>query len=66
MKVRLIFTRNRTVQYSYDDYVMEKQCKTVEVELPITNDDAGKNSNLGQSCWQIVGYEEIKDSDVEA
>lgn len=59
MKVRLVFVRNCTAQYSYDDYTMEKQCKSVEVELPITNDDARKNSNLGY--WQIVGYEEIKE-----
>ena len=59
MKVRLVFVRNSTAQYSNDDYVMEKQCKTVDVELPITNDDARKNSNIGY--WQIVGYEEIKE-----
>jgi len=46
-----------------DEYAMEKQCKSVEVELPITNNDARENSNLGY--WQIVGYEEIKDSKVE-
>ena len=57
MKVRLVFVRNGTAQYSNDDYAMEKQCKTVDVELPITNDDARKNSNIGY--WQIVGYEEI-------
>ena len=57
MKVRLVFVRNGTAQYSNDDYVMEKQCKTVDVELPITNNDARKNSNIGY--WQIVGYEEI-------
>ena len=57
MKVRLVFVRNGTTQYSNDDYAMEKQCKTVDVELPITNDDARKNSNIGY--WQIVGYEEI-------
>ena len=57
MKVRLLFMRNGTAQYSNDDYAMEKQCKTVDVELPITNDDARKNSNIGY--WQIVGYEEI-------
>ena len=57
MKVRLVFVRNGTAQYSNDDYVMEKQCKTVDVELPITNDVARKNSNIGY--WQIVGYEEI-------
>ena len=38
---------------------MEKQCKTIEVDLPITNDDARKNSNIGY--WQIVGYEEINE-----
>lgn len=59
MKVRLLFVRNCTAQYTYDDYTMEKQCKTVEVDLPITNDDARKNSNIGY--WQIVGYEEIKE-----
>ena len=57
MKVRLVFVRNSTAQYSNDEYAMEKQCKTVDVELPITNDDARKNSNIGY--WQIVGYEEI-------
>ena len=57
MNVRLVFVRNCTAQYSNDDYVMEKQCKTVDVELPITNDDARKNSYIGY--WQIVGYEEI-------
>ena len=57
MKVRLVFVRNGTAQYINDDYVMEKQCKTVDVELPITNDVARKNSNIGY--WQIVGYEEI-------
>ena len=57
MKVRLVFVRNGTAQYSNDDYVMEKQCKTVDVELPITNDVARKNSNIGY--WQIAGYEEI-------
>ena len=56
MKVRLLFVRNGTAQYSYEEYAMEKQCKTVEVDLPITNDDARKNSNIGY--WQIVGYEE--------
>ena len=61
MKVRLVFVRNGTAQYSNDDCVMEKQCKTVDVELPITNDDARKNSNIGY--WQIVGYEEIKEND---
>ena len=61
MKVRLVFVRNGTAQYSNADYVMEKQCKTVDVELPITNNDARKNSNIGD--WQIVGYEEIKDND---
>lgn len=55
MKVRLVFVRNCTRQYSADEYAMEKQCKSVVVELPITNND----SSLG--CWQIVGYEEIKD-----
>ena len=60
MKVRLVFVRNGTAQYSNDDYVMEKQCKTVDIELPITN-DARKNSNIGY--WQIVGYEEIKEND---
>ena len=59
MKVRLLFVRNCTAQYTYDDYTMEKQCKTVEIELPITNDDARKNSNLGY--WQIIGYEEINE-----
>ena len=47
MKVRLLFMRNGTAQYSYEEYAMEKQCKTVEVDLPITNDDARKNSNIG-------------------
>ena len=55
MKVRLVFVRNCSAQYSNE---VEKQCKSVEVELPITNDDARKNSNIGY--WQIVGYEEIK------
>ena len=59
MKVRLLFMRNGTAQYSDEEYAMEKQCKTVEVDLPITNDDARKNSNLGY--WQIVGYEEINE-----
>lgn len=59
MKVRLLFVRNGTAQYSNDDYAMEKQCKTVDVELPITNDDARKNSNIGY--WQIIGYEEINE-----
>ena len=59
MKVKLVFVRNCTAQYTYDEYAMEKECKLVEVELPITNDDARKNSNLGY--WQIVGYEEIKE-----
>lgn len=59
MKVRLLFMRNGTAQYSYEEYAMEKQCKTVEVDLPITNDDARKNSNIGY--WQIVGYEEINE-----
>lgn len=63
MKVRLVFVRNCTAQYSCDEYAMEKQCKSVEVELPITNDDARNNSNLGY--WQIVGYEEIKDNEVK-
>ena len=59
MKVRLLFMRNGTAQYSYEEYAMEKQCKTVEVDLPITNDDARKNFNIGY--WQIVGYEEINE-----
>lgn len=59
MKVRLLFMRNGTAQYSYEEYAMEKQCKTVEVDLPITNNDARKNSNIGY--WQIVGYEEINE-----
>ena len=59
MNVRLVFVKNCASQYSNDNYVMEKQCKTVDVELPITNDDARKNSNIGY--WQIVGYEEIKE-----
>ena len=59
MKVRLLFMRNGTAQYRYEEYAMEKQCKTVEVDLPITNDDARKNSNIGY--WQIVGYEEINE-----
>lgn len=59
MKVRLLFMRNGTAQYSYEEYAMEKQCKTVEVDLPITNDDARKNSNIGY--WQIIGYEEINE-----
>ena len=59
MKVRLLFMRNGTAQYGYEEYAMEKQCKTVEVDLPITNDDARKNSNIGY--WQIVGYEEINE-----
>lgn len=59
MKARLLFMRNGTAQYSYEEYAMEKQCKTVEVDLPITNDDARKNSNIGY--WQIVGYEEINE-----
>ena len=63
MKVRLIFVRNCTARYTYDEYAMEKQCKSIEVELPITNDDARENSNLGY--WQIVGYEEIKDGEVK-
>ena len=63
MKVRLVFVRSCTAQYSEYEYTMEKQCKTVDVELPITNDDARKNSNIGY--WQIVGYEEIKENDIE-
>ena len=59
MKVRLLFMRNGTAQYSYEEYAMEKQCKTVEVDLPITNENARKNSNIGY--WQIVGYEEINE-----
>ena len=59
MKVRLLFVRNGTAQYSYEEYAMEKECKTVEVDLPITNDDARKNSNIGY--WQIIGYEEINE-----
>ena len=59
MKVRLVFVRSCTAQYSKYEYTMEKQCKTVDVELPITNDDARKNSNIGY--WQIAGYEEIKE-----
>ena len=59
MKVRLLFMRNGTAQYSYEEYAMEKQCKTIEVDLPIINDDARKNSNIGY--WQIVGYEEINE-----
>ena len=42
MKVRLVFVRSCTAQYSEYEYTMEKQCKTVDVELPITNDDASK------------------------
>ena len=59
MKVRLLFMRNGTAQYSYEEYAMKKQCKTVEVDLPITNDDARKNSNIGY--LQIIGYEEINE-----
>lgn len=59
MKARLLFMRNCTAQYSYEEYAMEKQYKTVEVDLPITNDDARKNSNIGY--WQIIGYEEINE-----
>ena len=59
MKVRLVFVRSCTARYSEYEYTMEKQCKTVDVELPITNDDARKNSNIGY--WQIAGYEEIKE-----
>ena len=29
----------------------------------IANDDARKNSNIGY--WQIAGYEEIKENDIE-
>ena len=47
MKVRLVFVRNCTARYSDEEYAMEKQCESVEVELPITNDDARKNSNIG-------------------
>ena len=59
MKVRLLFVRNCTGRYSEDGYAMEKQCKTVEVVLPLTNDDARKDSSIGE--WQIVGYEEINE-----
>lgn len=47
MKVRLIFKRHSTAQYSEDDYVMKTECKTVVVNLP----------RVGE--WQIVGYEEV-------
>lgn len=56
MKVRLLLKRNVTAQYSYDDFVMETESKTVVVDLPINNRD-GKNAGN----WQIVGYEELKD-----
>lgn len=56
MKVRLLLTRNVTAQYSYDDFVMETESKTVVVDLPINNRD-GKNAGN----WKIVGYEELKD-----
>ena len=59
MKVRLILVRNCSAQYAEYEYAMEKQCKTIEVDLPITNDDAQRSSNIGY--WQIVGYEEIKE-----
>ena len=61
MKVRLLFVRNSAIQYGgkEEDYAMEKQCKTVEVVLPLTNDDARKDSSIGE--WQIVGYEEINE-----
>ena len=60
MKARLIFVRNYTAQYSNDECVMEKECKLVEVELPITNNDTRYNSNIGY--WQLIGYEEIMES----
>ena len=69
MKVRLVFVRNGTAQYSNDDYAMEKQCKTVDVELPITNDDARKTpiQVIGrlldmkkQEKEKEKGYEEYK------
>ena len=40
MKVRLIFKRNCCAQYAEYEYTMESECKTIEVDLPITNNDA--------------------------
>ena len=60
MKARLIFKRNRCAQYSEYEYTMESECKTIEVDLPITNDDARNSSHIGD--WQIIGYEEIKEN----
>ena len=61
MKVRLIFKRNCCAQYAEYEYTMESECKTIEVDLPITNNDARNNSNIGN--WQIIGYEEIKENE---
>lgn len=59
MKVRLIFKKTVTVQYSYDDYGAETECKTVVVNLPISNE-----RKEHQMCgdWQIIGYEEVKEA----
>lgn len=47
MKARLIFKRNRCAQYSEYEYTMESECKTIEVDLPITNDDSRNSSHIG-------------------
>lgn len=62
MKVRLILDRHYTKQYSLEEYAMGTECKTIVIDLPnIENDTSRKNSSLGE--WQIVGYEEIEDSE---
>lgn len=58
MKVRLLCTRKQTARYTEDDFVMETECKTFVIDLPIEN-DTDKYFNAG--LWQIVGYEEIKE-----
>lgn len=43
MKVRLVFVRNCTVQYSEYEYAMEKQCKS-----HVVSDEKG----LGHACYE--------------
>lgn len=61
MTARLLFVRRCTQQYDEYNYQMETECKTIVVDLPNMDNSRYKGQMI--SDWQIVGYEEIKDSE---
>ena len=56
MKVRLVFVRNCTAQYSNEEYAMEKQCKSVELKSKIEKmADCSNDLRTYEHCdrWEL-------------